>query len=103
MLSFTFLEKLPNKIFPHLQSKNYALYIIWRELCHLTGSLFLILISYFLKPLIPAASIIIFVVLLLWMTYQEFYLHPKKYDQKLWKGILDWLSWIAPFVIYLTF
>lgn len=36
------------------------------------------------------------------LTYQEFYLHPKKYKQLTQKGILDWMTWVVPMVMYLV-
>ncbi len=91
------IEKIPDLIIPSLKQRNYAVYTFWREICHITGSLVLLLVATLLGF---TAVVIIFIVLGLWMTYQEFYLHPKKYNQPLWKGITDWLSWILPFIIY---
>jgi hypothetical protein len=36
------------------------------------------------------------------LTYQEFYLHPKKYKQITKKGIIDWMTWVVPMVMYLV-
>ncbi len=104
MFSFEFLEKVPDLIAPNLKAKNPSLYFLWREVCHVTGSIILIFLSYILLiktnyNIIPPLFLFLFV----WMTYQEFYLHPKKYNQKLYKSIADWLAWITPFVLYLIF
>ncbi len=90
-------------IMPDLQAYSSSLYFIWREVCHIVGSVALIVVSYVLSVWIGHdVKPIIFVALLVWMTYQEFVLHPRKYGQKLSKGIIDWLAWVAPFAIYLA-
>ena len=97
MIFLKFIEKIPDKIIPSLKQRNYALYVLWREICHIIGSLILLYVSYLITPKTVPVT---FILLTIWMTYQEFYFHPKKYDQPLWKGLIDWLSWITPFIIY---
>lgn len=102
-----FLDKIPGKIFPKLKPKMVDGFLVfphklYREFFHIFGSLILIMISFVLYLYISTnIPIIFFIVLCVWMTYQEFYLHPKKYNQKLIEGIFDWLSRIVPFGIYL--
>lgn len=87
--------------FPRLKKRNYPLYVAWREVCHILGSLFLLGLSFTLTPYTTYdIPLIVFSVLTVWMIYQEAYLHPKKYCQKPWKGILDVFSWITPFIFY---
>ncbi|KND51368.1 MAG: hypothetical protein ABA06_03600 [Parcubacteria bacterium C7867-001] len=96
------LVELPDTLLPGLKEKNYPLSVAWREVCHVVGSVILIVATTFLAPFAPFnLPIAVFAVLVVFMTYQEFYLHPKKYQQRLWKGILDWLAWVLPFALFL--
>ncbi len=96
------LDRIPDRIFPRLEARSYPLYIFWREVCHFVISCALMAVSYVLFLYISVyAPIIVFALLGVWMTYQEFYLHPKKYDQKLQGGLLDWSVWMIPFIIYI--
>lgn len=107
MLFLNYLDKIPGKIFPKLKPKMIDGFMhfpckLCREIFHIIGSLLLIIISYIFYLYIHVKiPIIIFTLLIIWMTYQEFYLHRKKYKQKLVHGLLDWFSWVIPFVIYL--
>lgn len=104
-----FLDRIPDKIFPQLKPKIVNGFLFFpfrwcREIFHIVGSFVLIIISYILYlHVYKNAPIIVFALLGVWMTYQEFYLHPKKYNQKLLEGMFDWSSWIIPFIIYLIF
>lgn len=106
-----FFDSIPDRIMPGLYKRKYlehreppVWYTAWREVCHAAGSVILIVIGYFLSLYVYTySSIIIFALLTAWMTYQEFYLHPKKYGQTFWHGVCDWLAWIVPFVIYFIF
>jgi hypothetical protein len=96
------LDKIPDRIFPRLEARSYPLYIFWREVCHFVISCVLIIISHVLFLCVSVyAPIIIFILLGAWMTYQEFWLHPKKYDQKFWHGMMDWSVWMIPFIMYI--
>ena len=101
MFSFTFIENIPNKIFPKLRKKSYPLYVLWREICHIIGSFILMEISHIMELFIPKVSLFFFILLILWMTYQEFYVHPRKYNEEIWRSTLDWFSWVIPFGIYI--
>ncbi len=96
------LDQIPDRLFPHLQEKSVALYVLWREVCHLAGSLGAIGISHlFFLTLHPFAPLVVGFALVFWITYQEFFLHARKYHQPRWKGVLDWFVWILPFSFYL--
>lgn len=96
------LDRIPDRVFPRLEARNYQLYIFWREVCHFIGTCLLIVLSQVLFIYVSAyVPIIVFILLGGWMTYQEFWLHPRKYDQKLWNGLLDWSVWIIPFIMYI--
>ncbi len=97
-----YIERVPDLIFPKLKQQNFALYVFWREICHLIGVLLIIFFAhYVLRKISYELILVLFVMFTIWMTYQEFELHPQKYDQPLWKGVLDWLVWITPLAIYL--
>lgn len=96
-----FLERIPDILLPNLKAKSHTLYIVWREVCHLIGSLFLLVVSHGLM-LVSSLNVplFVFVALFAWLLFQEFYRHPKMYHQKLWKGILDVVVWVTPFALY---
>lgn len=79
--------------------------LVWRELFHFLGALFCIGIAIALERLFktPAAGLILLGAVVLWITFQEFYLHPTFYDQKFIKGMIDWLVWIVPIALFLFF
>jgi len=107
MLFLDYLDRIPDKVFPQLKPKIVDGFLFFpckffREIFHIIGSLLLIILSHILYFYVYInVPIIVFILLVIWITYQEFYLHPKKYNQKLLNGILDWLSWIIPFAVYL--
>ena len=97
-------EHIPDTLMPWLTKENhFVLYEAWREVCHLVGAFFLIFLYIKIRYFSKALVIIFFILFVLWMTYQEFHLHPIKYHQPLWKGILDWLVWIVPQSIYIYY
>lgn len=106
LLDYT--DDIPGKIFPKLKSRMVDGYLyfphkLYREIFHILGSFLIIVFSYILYLYLSInVPIIIFSLWSVWMTYQEFYLHPKKYNQKLPESILDWSSWIIPLIIYLV-
>lgn len=87
-----------------LKATNYPFYVAWRAVLHVACSLVVIGGSHILGLMyghdVPRYT---FIVLVIVITYVEFYLHPKIYHQKLLKGIVDWCSWIVPFVLYFLF
>jgi|GEM_PF-3555261 len=101
MLPYQGIYAFPDVLLPNLYKRSKTLYVAWRTYCHILGSVVLVYGSHLLA-LITGYTVpfYIFLLLVVWMTYQEFYLHPKRYKQKLWKGILDWFSWILPFTFY---
>ena len=103
-----YIDDIPGKIFPRLKSRMVDGYLyfphkLYREFFHILGSFLIISFSYILYLYVSVyVPVIIFLLWSAWMTYQEFYLHPKKYNQKLLESILDWSSWIIPLIIYLV-
>lgn len=95
------IDGIPDFLWPKLKTRYVVRYFMWREACHLVGSFSLlgisVLLAAFSKLPVPA---LIFAALGLWMAYQEFYLHPRIYGQKILKGALDWSAWMLPFALY---
>lgn len=102
-----YLDKIPGKIFPVLEPKERNGVLVFphkfvREVFHIIGSCLLIGISYSLSIFVYSNTpFVVFIGLSIWITYQEFYLHPQKYNQKIGEGVLDWMSWIVPFSIFI--
>jgi len=76
--------------------------LIWRELFHFLAALFFIALAAGLEKLFKSSTLVFIILgaVVLWITFQEFYLHPTFYDQKFVKGLVDWLVWIIPIAIY---
>lgn len=77
---------------------------IYREAFHFAGSVIFIAAAAVLSKLFLGSDQALYVLsgaAILAIAYQEFYLHPKWYGQRLQKGILDWVTWVAPIAAYL--
>ncbi|MHB8710039.1 MAG: hypothetical protein ACYC6X_00600 [Minisyncoccota bacterium] len=75
----------------------------YRQLFHLFGSiLFLTGAAYLSETILGGARAMyaLLVVAVLLISFQEFYLHRRMYEQLWRKGIVDWLTWCVPFGIY---
>ena len=75
----------------------------YRQLFHLFGSiLFLLIAAYLSQSLFGSAdAIFVFLVAAVFLiSFQEFYLHRRMYQQLWKKGIIDWLAWCLPLGIY---
>jgi hypothetical protein len=75
----------------------------YRQLFHLTGSiLFLIVAAYLSQALFGSSNAMyaFLVAAILLISFQEFYLHRRMYQQLWRKGIIDWLAWCIPLGIY---
>jgi hypothetical protein len=78
--------------------------MLYRELFHFFGSIFLIVIATLLSQRLFGSTIALYILLyaaIVALSYQEFYLHPKRYGQHFKKGVVDWLVWVIPISIYL--
>lgn len=104
-----FLEKFPGKLFPELEPSMINGILVFpykgvREIFHVVGACIIIGISHILFTFkYRYAPLILFGILGIWVTYQEFYLHVQKYNQGIGEGMLDWASWMIPVIIYLVF
>ena len=75
----------------------------YREVFHLIGSiLFLMSAAYLSQSFFGSANAmyIFLAVAVGFISFQEFYLHRRMYQQLWRKGIIDWLSWCIPMGIY---
>ncbi len=75
----------------------------YRQVFHLAGSiLFLLCAAYVSQTLFgsPDAIYAFLVAAVLLISFQEFYLHRRMYQQLWRKGIVDWLAWCVPLGIY---
>jgi lipopolysaccharide export LptBFGC system permease protein LptF len=78
----------------------------YRQVFHLVGSvLFLISAAYLSERLFKSsdAMLAFLIAAVLLISFQEFYLHRRMYQQLWRKGIIDWLAWCIPIGLYLLF
>jgi hypothetical protein len=76
----------------------------YREIFHILGAGIVILAGTVISKALWGSDVALPVLFLLAMaviTYQEFVLQPRTYNQRLAKGITDWFSWLAPLGLYL--
>ncbi|MHB8660796.1 MAG: hypothetical protein ACYC75_02570 [Minisyncoccota bacterium] len=76
----------------------------YRQVFHFIGSiLFLTIAAYLSETLLGGirAMYVLLVVAVILISFQEFYLHRRMYQQLWKKGIVDWLAWCVPFGIYI--
>lgn len=77
----------------------------YRGTFHFFGSVFFIVCSTFLSQKFFGSDIALYVLMTLMIVgifVQEFYWQPKQLGQLRYKGIIDWLTWVTPALLYLT-
>lgn len=77
---------------------------IYRETFHFAGSVIFIGLATFVSNSFFGSQTALYILLcaaIAALTYQEFYLHPRRYGQQVKKGILDWSFWVLPMLVYL--
>lgn len=87
----------------NLHKLGYKL-TLYREVFHFVGSVLFIAIATFISRVFlggDSALYTLFAAAVIALAYQEFYVHPKIYDQHPQKGVLDWMVWVAPMAAYL--
>lgn len=75
----------------------------YRQLFHLAGSiLFLIVAAYVSQSLFGSTEAIyaFLIAAVFLVSFQEFYLHRRIYEQLWKKGVIDWLAWCVPLSVY---
>lgn len=78
----------------------------YRTLFHILGSVAFIALAVFVVREfigVERALYALLGALTAFITYQEFYLHPRYYHQLFRKGVLDWFAWVVPIGLYLFF
>lgn len=76
---------------------------VYRELFHLTGSILFLVSAAYLSQLLfgsTDALLIFLIIAVIFISFQEFYLHRRMYQQLWKKGIVDWLAWCLPIGVY---
>ncbi len=79
---------------------------VYRGAFHFVGSLWFIVCAAVLSHRFLDSEIALYVLMgaaIAALFYQEFFIHPRQYNQKSRKGISDWLTWVIPMMVYLTF
>ncbi len=75
----------------------------YRQLFHLAGSIFFLIFAAYLSQALfggPGALPAFLFIAVLFISFQEFYLHRRMYQQLWRKGIVDWLTWCVPMGVY---
>lgn len=75
----------------------------YRQVFHLAGSILFLIVSAFLSQLLfgsDAAMYVFLAIAVAFISFQEFYLQRKTYQQLWRKGVADWLTWCAPMATY---
>jgi hypothetical protein len=86
-------------------SYSYGL-IAYRQVFHLLGAILFIMLAAAISHRLFGSEVALYVMLVvavLVITFQEFYLHPRYYEQHLPKSVSDWLAWVVPIGGYLAF
>jgi hypothetical protein len=77
---------------------------VYRGFFHVVGAGLVILLGALVTRYVWGSEAALPAVFLLAMgviTYQEFVLQPRTYEQRMSKGVVDWFSWMAPLGLYL--
>lgn len=75
----------------------------YRQIFHLAGSILFLVVAAYLSQYFFGGIDAIYVFLVaavLLISFQEFYLHRRMYQQLWKKGIIDWIAWCTPIGIY---
>lgn len=76
---------------------------VYRQIFHLLGSLLFLLLAAYLSQKYLGGNDAMYAFLtcaVLLISFQEFYLHRRMYQQLWRKGFVDWLAWCIPMGIY---
>lgn len=76
---------------------------VYRQFFHLAGSiLFLVIAAYLSESFLGSARAmyVLLLVAVILVSFQEFYLHRRMYEQLWKKSVIDWLAWCVPLGVY---
>lgn len=77
---------------------------MYRGVFHFLGSVLFIVFSTIISHQLFGSEValnILVAVAIIALFIQEFYVHPRQYNQLRLKGISDWLTWVLPMMAYL--
>lgn len=80
--------------------------LAYREVFHFVGAILFITSSALVSRVFFGSDTALYVLLfaaIVALTYQEFYVHSRKYGQRTQKGITDWITWVVPMMLFLFF
>lgn len=75
----------------------------YREIFHFVGSVLFIILATYLSKHFFGSDMALYTLsfgAIVALALQEFYFHPKHYNQHFWKGITDWSVWVLPIFVY---
>ena len=75
----------------------------YRQIFHFIGSIFfLVIAAYISQTLFDSVNALyaFLIAAVFLISFQEFYLHRRMYQQLWRKGVIDWLAWVVPMGIY---
>lgn len=127
---YFFIKTIPDMMYPfatdvggHIvrgrQSYSYAVEQAWekygpnhmgyklafyRGIFHFLGSVIMIVLFTVISQHLFGSEIALYLLvsaLIIGLSLQEFYFHPKYYAQSSAKGIADWLTWVVPMMAFL--
>lgn len=79
---------------------------VYRGIFHFTGSVIFILCAAVISRNLFGSEVALYVLVgaaTLALFFQEFYSHPKRFKQSRKKGVADWLTWVIPMMLYISF
>lgn len=84
---------------------NYGAFLItYRGVCHVVGALLFIGFSTLVSKVLFGSDVALYVLLVLAtiaLIAQEFWLQPRTYGQMKLHSLIDLMSWVVPFGVYL--
>lgn len=127
---YDFIETLPERLYPfrneiegqwvrgrrsYLNALNNAFetygpqrlgykLTFYRASFHFLGAVLFIVFATLLSQKFFGSDIALYVLMataIVALFVQEFHFHPKRYSQSRKKGVIDWLTWVVPMVVYI--
>ncbi|OGG41752.1 hypothetical protein A2837_00860 [Candidatus Kaiserbacteria bacterium RIFCSPHIGHO2_01_FULL_46_22] len=128
---YDFFETLPDRLYPfaseiegrwvrgrrsYLHALNHAVLTygphrfgykltVYRATFHFLGAVLFIIFAALISQKLLGSEAALYVLLgaaIVALFLQEFHFHPKRYGQSRQKGVIDWLTWVIPMVVYIS-
>lgn len=87
--------------------RGYGTYGAWlityRGICHIVGAVLFIVVSTFISNELFGSDVALYVLLVLAsfaLVFQEFVLQPRTFGQMKMHSVVDLMSWVVPFGVY---